>query len=54
MPEEEYDEDTEFFLPEFDEDFDVVEGNTFKGHVGAVRDIIKINNNEFISCDDSG
>ncbi len=37
-----------------DEDIDVAEGTTFKGHKGPVRDILKINKNEFISCDDAG
>jgi WD40 repeat protein len=37
-----------------EEDFDVTEGNTFKGHSGPVRDMIKINFFEFVSCDESG
>ena len=41
-------------MPKLEEDFDVTEGNTFKGHTGPVRDIIKINLNEFVSCDESG
>ncbi len=43
-----------FTTNEFDEDFNVTEGQTFKGHVKAVRDIVKINHNEFVSCDESG
>jgi len=54
MPEQSFDEDTIYMMPELEEDFDVSEGNTFKGHVGPIRDLIKINHNEFVSCDDSG
>jgi hypothetical protein len=52
--EPEYDPDTEVFLPRVEEVFDISEGNTFKGHKGSVRDIIRITHNEFASCDDSG
>lgn len=54
MPEMSFDDDILFILPKFEEDFEVVEGNTFKGHIGSVRDLVKINHNEFVSCDDSG
>lgn len=54
MPEMSFDADTVFMMPEFEEEFNVTEGQTFKGHVGPVRDILKINHHEFVSCDDSG
>ena len=54
MGEMSFDEDTNFMIPEFEEEFYVTEGQTFKGHVGPVRDLVKINHNEFVSCDDSG
>jgi WD40 repeat protein len=54
MPEHSFDEETKFILPKLEEDFDVTEGNTFKGHSGPVRDIVKINLNEFVSCDETG
>ena len=54
MAEQSFDEETQFILPKLVEDFDVTEGNTFKGHTGAVRGIAKIGLNEFISCDESG
>jgi len=52
MPEPFVDDDIEYLIPELEEDFDIVEGQTFKGHVDSINDIIKITNDEFISCDD--
>jgi len=48
------DDGLHFVLPELQEDFEVTEGQTFKGHTACVRDIIKLNSQEFISCDDAG
>mmetsp|Transcript_6175 Transcript_6175/g.5562 ORF Transcript_6175/g.5562 Transcript_6175/m.5562 type:complete len:325 (+) Transcript_6175:562-1536(+) len=54
MPEQSFDEETKFYLPKIQEDFDVTESNTFKGNKGPVRDLMKIGLHEFVSCDESG
>jgi hypothetical protein len=49
-----YDEEIEFCLPDYEEEFDVSEGATFKGHSNTIRSVIKLNNREFCSADDNG
>ena len=36
------------------QDFDIVEGRAFKGHAAPIRDLIKIGNSQFGTCDENG
>lgn len=55
LPEEEFfNGELEFFLPDFEEDFEISEGATYKGHQGIVRSALKMTHHEFITCCDEG
>jgi len=41
-------------LPDFEEDFEISEGATYKGHKGIVRAALKMTHDEFITCCDEG
>ena len=36
-------EGLDFIIPDLEEEFEVTEGATFKGHAGPVRDLIRLN-----------
>ena len=55
LPEEEFfSEGLEFFLPDFEEDFEISEGATYAGHQGIIRAAMKMNHHEFMTVDDAG
>lgn len=39
---------------DIDEEFDVLEGRTYKGHSSWIQDIIRLGSNQFASCDEKG
>jgi len=49
-----FDEEINFSLPNYEEDFEVSEGAVFKGHSNTIRSIIKLNLREFMTADDNG
>lgn len=49
-----FDEEIDFSLPNYEEDFEVSEGATFKGHSNIIRSVIKLNTREFMTADDNG
>lgn len=49
-----YAPDTRFMIPPINEEFVIEEGQTYKGAIGPVKDLVKINSQEFITCDESG
>jgi len=39
---------------DIDEEFDVLEGRTYKGHSSWIQDIIRLGSNQFATCDEKG